>query len=322
MKKWMALKMALVCALLAGTSEAQFLQNEKQFAADLLLQPVAGQTGVYKNKYYKAYVTSKKGLVTGASFVFNGEMQFRDLSSIVNYLFDDLYFEEERDLIKEWNSHVQNIRSRDGYSFTDDSLGYQLNLQGKDSKSYVLKMNLISRDLKSFPEDAVVYGDPAAKVSVQIFSDFQCPACKMLSSEVLEKWKTTLPAQGVNIKYYHYPLDYHKNANPAALASECARDQGKFWEYAEYLFETTGWLRKTGNDLTESLIGLANRTGLDAAAFKTCYETAQHQDRIDQHIKAGDQVKVWGTPSVYVNGVPFGNWDDFSRLGALIQLAK
>lgn len=305
---------------LAVSAQAQFLQPEQDFARYLRLTPVTGQKGVYQNDAYKVYPKTQKGQVTGATLVFKHAVQLSKLDLPFRIMFPDLYFEDG--FSEKIKPHLPEVRSPEGFTFTDDSGSYQIHFQGKDSKSYVLKINLIQRSLQDFPENAVVYGDPDAKVSVQIFSDFQCPACKILSQEVLADWKAKLPAQGVNIKYYHYPLSYHKNAVPTALASECARDQGKFWEYADYLFETTGWIRKSGTELQDALVSLASRLDLDTETFKTCYTSGQHQALIDGHMQAGKNVQVWGTPSVYVNGVPFPEWDNIWKLQTLIKLSK
>lgn len=237
-------QMSALGLMLLSMASAQFLQTEQNFAKHLRLTPVAGQKGVYQNDAYKVYPKTQKGQVTGATLVFKHAVQLSKLDLPFRIMFPDLYFEDG--FSEKIKPHLPEVRSPEGFTFTDDSGSYQIHFQGKDNKSYVLKINLIQHNLQDFPENAVVYGDPDAKVSVQIFSDFQCPACKVLSKEVLADWKAKLPAQGVNIKYYHYPLSYHKNAVPTALASECARDQGKFWEYADYLFETTGWIRKSG----------------------------------------------------------------------------
>lgn len=89
--------------------------------------------------------------------------------------------------------------------------------------------------------DAPVRGDRNAKVTIVEFSDFQCPFCKQAVStldQVLEEYKGK-----VRLVYKHYPItSIHPNAQIAAEASECAREQNKFWEYHDLLFaQQTAW---------------------------------------------------------------------------------
>lgn len=83
-------------------------------------------------------------------------------------------------------------------------------------------------------------GSEKAKVTVIEFSDFQCPFCKQMFTNALSQIKKEYIDSG-KIKFYyrHLPLtSIHPNAMIAAEASECANEQGKFWEYHDMLFQT------------------------------------------------------------------------------------
>ena len=84
------------------------------------------------------------------------------------------------------------------------------------------------------PENDHIRGDKDAPYSIIEYSDFECPFCarhwptmKQILADDLE----------VNWVYRHFPLAFHPQAQPAAEASECAAEQGKFWEYADVLNE-------------------------------------------------------------------------------------
>jgi protein-disulfide isomerase len=87
--------------------------------------------------------------------------------------------------------------------------------------------------------DAPVRG--TGKVTIVEFSDFQCPFCQRAVSTVNQVLNTYKGK--VTLIYKHYPIpSLHPNATMAANASECAREQGKFWEYHDILFNTqTAW---------------------------------------------------------------------------------
>ena len=73
-------------------------------------------------------------------------------------------------------------------------------------------------------------GQSSASVVLEEFSDFQCPACKAAQPTVDEILATF--GDRILFKYKHFPLvTIHTQAFRAALAAECANDQGKFWAY-------------------------------------------------------------------------------------------
>lgn len=80
-------------------------------------------------------------------------------------------------------------------------------------------------------------GGSAAKVTILEYSDFQCPYCAAVFptvQQILRDYR-----DNVQFAYKHFPLtSIHKRAQKAAEASECAKDQGKFWEFHDALFES------------------------------------------------------------------------------------
>jgi protein-disulfide isomerase len=137
-------------------------------------------------------------------------------------------------------------------------------------------------------------GPSTAPVEVIEFSDFQCPYCLRANPIVTQ----VLNAYGDKIKftYRHYPLGNHPDARPAAEASECADDQGKFWPYHDRLFATPN--RLSADDLKQDAAAL----GLDAAQFNACIDGHKHKADIDADVAAGDEAGVDGTPAFFING--------------------
>jgi protein-disulfide isomerase len=87
----------------------------------------------------------------------------------------------------------------------------------------------------------------------------------------------------------------HPQAMPAALAAEAAREQGKFWEMHELLFQNQG-------QLSPDLYGaLAKKLGLDTAKFQAASGAAGTRARVEEDASLGARVAPQGTPTLYVN---------------------
>jgi len=88
------------------------------------------------------------------------------------------------------------------------------------------------------PKKEPIVGNANAKISLIEYSDFECPFCKRFHATMQQ----VMAANGDNVRwvYRHFPLDsLHQKARTEALASECAGEQGKFWEFTNSVFEVT-----------------------------------------------------------------------------------
>jgi protein-disulfide isomerase len=141
-----------------------------------------------------------------------------------------------------------------------------------------------------------VEGNANAKVVVQEYSDFQCPACGAaypVVKALVEKY-----SKDIRLEFKQFPLTkIHINAYNAALASECANDQGKFWVYHNKLFENQ---EKLGSG---SLKQYASDLGLDMTKFNACLDTQAKKSVVDADIKEGNSKQVPGTPTFFVNNL-------------------
>ena len=99
--------------------------------------------------------------------------------------------------------------------------------------------------------------------------------------------------------FKHFPLNFHKDAMPAAMASMAADEQGKFWEYSDLLFENQKNLSPAELEL------YAQQIGLDMEKFKAAVASDKFKDKIRRDMAEGGRVGVQGTPSVYINGRKF-----------------
>lgn len=146
----------------------------------------------------------------------------------------------------------------------------------------------------------VAPGDPTlgtaiAPVTLIEFSDFECPFC----ARVMPTLKRVHEVYGdrVRIVWKDFPLtSIHPRAFTAAAAGQCAQEQGKFWEYHDRLFANQQALQP------DALKQHAVATGLDAAKFNDCLDTAKHGVRVQEQIGVGTNLGIRSTPAVFING--------------------
>jgi len=145
---------------------------------------------------------------------------------------------------------------------------------------------------------APVKGKPDAPVTIVEYSDFECPYCARVQAPingVMEKYPDK-----VKLAFKHFPLAFHKNAKPTAIASLAAQEQGCFWEFHDVLFEQTAKRALDAAKVDE----YAKQAGCDVEKFKA--DLAKNREayakRVDSDYKEGQAVAVRGTPTLYFNG--------------------
>ena len=139
-------------------------------------------------------------------------------------------------------------------------------------------------------------GSAQAKVTIVAFSDFQCPFCQRAEQTLAQMSKQY--GDEVRVVFKHRPLPFHDRALPAALATEAAAEQGKFWEMHDALLSEPTQLSDA--DLERK----AESIGLDVGRWRAAYRNERLKSRVDADIKLGDQLGVRGTPSFFINGHP------------------
>jgi protein-disulfide isomerase len=155
--------------------------------------------------------------------------------------------------------------------------------------------------------DGLILGDTSAPAKIEVFEDFQCPACKQFTEKVEPRVLSELVETGKAYYVFHnYPfLDKNspaRESHGAANASLCANDQGKFWEYHDVLF--ANWNGENeGNFSPERLIKFSTVIDLDTDAFAACVNEERHADEVQASFELGGLMGVSGTPTVFVNGV-------------------
>ena len=149
-------------------------------------------------------------------------------------------------------------------------------------------------------------GDPNAPVKIDVYEDFQCPACRTYTSDIESQIVDNYVATGkVYYTFRHFPfLDdnaIRKESDQSANASMCAADQNRFWDYHDILF--ANWDGENQGAFTDKrLVAFAEAIGLDMNTFNDCFNANQFQTEIEADLTAGRDTGISGTPSVLVNG--------------------
>lgn len=173
--------------------------------------------------------------------------------------------------------------------------------------------------------DGKALGPADAPVVLREFSDFQCPYCQQF-------WETTqnqiikdyVETGKVRFEYHHFiVIDGNVGGNEsrmAAQASECASDQGKFWDYHEILFANQQG-EGTGAFTDARLKAFAGALGLDTGKFDSCLNSSGAKGKVVTDEAQARSLKISGTPALFVNDKKIENPLDYAAVKAAIDEA-
>lgn len=150
--------------------------------------------------------------------------------------------------------------------------------------------------------DANMLGNKGAPVTVVEFADFQCPFCGRHHALVEPTIREFVDAGKVNMLYKHLAFLGPESVY-AAVAAECAADQGKFWAFHDYLFEHQQG-ENEGAFEKAKLIGFGKELGLDPTRFDKCVNSDETLSRVQADTEEAKKLGVGSTPTFFVNGKP------------------
>jgi protein-disulfide isomerase len=166
-------------------------------------------------------------------------------------------------------------------------------------------------------------GDGKSVIVVE-FSDFECGHC----AKAFRELKQVLPRfkKDVTLVFHHFPLNsscnpavdgsFHRFACLAAMASECAAEQGRFWEYHDLLFANQSSLDR------DSLLEYADRLGLKREEFVACLESDRVKQRVENDVREASRLKIESTPTFFLNGRTVLGALDAEKLEYAIRLER
>lgn len=146
-------------------------------------------------------------------------------------------------------------------------------------------------------DDDPVLGPADAPITIVEFSDFECPYCRKWNTEVFGRLKEQYPDQ-VRFVFRDFPLSsIHANAVPAAVAANCANEQGEFWPFHDKLFSMEQGLSES------AYTQYAQDLSMNLDDFKACLESEKYQTEVQGDFDFAANLGVRSTPTFFINGI-------------------
>ncbi len=159
-------------------------------------------------------------------------------------------------------------------------------------------------------------GSDDAKVTVIEFADFQCPFCGEWQRTIFPKLKSEYIDTG-KVKFIFWDLAFlGEESFKAAEAAVCAKDQGKFWEYHDELYNSQ-YGENQGAFSDPNLKKLAKDLQLDTDIFNKCFDARLYKSLIEESNSMSQQYGVTSTPTVMINGNPIEGvlpWENYKQI--------
>ncbi|MHB1006556.1 MAG: MauE/DoxX family redox-associated membrane protein [Chloroflexota bacterium] len=133
-----------------------------------------------------------------------------------------------------------------------------------------------------------------AKVEIVVFSDFECPACRLVAPMLQKLVDDNKGAVGFT--YKHFPLPQHDRAQADAEAAEAAGEQGKFWQIHDAIFAQGGLFTPA------ELRALAGQLGLDLKRYDASLASGRPRQQVSDDFAEGKRIGVSYTPYIIING--------------------
>jgi uncharacterized membrane protein len=168
--------------------------------------------------------------------------------------------------------------------------------------------------LNNNPKQIVHVGPKNASLVIDIFSDFECPHCKITHHQ-LDKLYHQYP-NDIRINFRQFPLKGHSGARLKALAALCSDQQDKYLKYSTKIYANLSPLNKY------QLADYAKDLGLNIPSFNHCLSSSETEKILVHDIAEGTRLSLTSTPSLFFNGEYFLRFPDKVELNQLLKRVK
>jgi protein-disulfide isomerase len=172
---------------------------------------------------------------------------------------------------------------------------------------YTDAQNIINKLFSPVSANASALGDKKANITIVEFADYQCPFCAKFHKETKDSIMQNFVDTG-EVKFLFKDLIVNdlqkdKSSTLAAVASYCAAEQGKYWEYNDELYknsedENTGWVTKDNLKQFANNIGIAN-----IMKFSDCVDSEKYENIVNENNSLAKNIGLTSTPTfIFYNG--------------------
>jgi protein-disulfide isomerase len=152
------------------------------------------------------------------------------------------------------------------------------------------------------------------------YGDFQCPYCQQFAAGAGRQIKQDYVEEGQVRFVFRHLAFLGAESQWAAEATECANEQGRFWDYHDKLFEEQG-AENSGVFSRENLKRFAAELELDTEQFNQCLDSGKYRSKVQLETAEAGRLGVRSTPSLLVNGRVVENGSNYQVLQAAVEAA-
>ncbi len=163
-------------------------------------------------------------------------------------------------------------------------------------------------------------GNEDAPVVLVEYADYQCPFCEIFFSETFPSLKRDYIDTG-KVRFYYQDFPFlGEESQFASEAAKCAKEQGKFWEYHDYLYAKQDG-ENGGAFAQVNLKKFGAELGLDQLKFNNCVDSRVYKPDVEAELNAGQSHGVSATPTLFINGLKFEGAQDYEVYKEAIEKA-
>lgn len=169
--------------------------------------------------------------------------------------------------------------------------------------------------------DDHVLGNKNAKVTIVEYADFRCPFCERFFTQAEMPIISDYVNQGkANLVFRNYAF-LGQQSIWASEASECASEQGKFWQYHDWLYKNQAPESDLNYYSKSNLIKYAGQVGLNTGQFASCLNSDKYAKKVSDSLNEGKNAGVTGTPTVFINGKSIIGAQPYETFKAAVEAA-
>ncbi|QDK42476.1 hypothetical protein DOM21_13670 [Bacteriovorax stolpii] len=154
-----------------------------------------------------------------------------------------------------------------------------------------LSLKVVAESIDTIPER----GELGSQVKVVMYGDYQCPFSAR-GNKTINEMSADI-RNDFSFSMRHFPLEFHEHARYAHKGSICAKEQGKFWEMHDALFNI-----KYGSFNPKTIDGLVTKLDLNLPAFKKCMTSKEAEAILNRDMEEAKKLKISATPTFVIIG--------------------